>query len=120
MADHYSVEANEALAAYRLVFSNGGNFELTDADTDFPFGCTQADSADSGDLVALTLPGARVKLTASAAIAVGARIKPAAAGKIATFDAGAGHVCVGYALEAAAADGDVIECMFLVEMIADV
>lgn len=114
----YSVEAGEALPAYRLVFLNSASFELTDDDEDIPFGCTQADSADDGDLVALYLSGQRVKLTASAAIARGARIKPAAAGKIATFDEAANHVCVGYTLEAAAADGDVIEVLFQIEQIA--
>lgn len=50
------------------------------------------------------------RLTASAAIAVGDRVKCAAAGKIAVLTAGSDAYdrLVGIALEAAAADGDVI------------
>lgn len=50
------------------------------------------------------------RLTASAAIAAGDRVKCAAAGKIATLTAGSDAYdrLVGIALEAAAADGDVI------------
>ena len=45
---------------------------------------------------------------------------PAAAGKIATFVSSTGNYLVGYALEAAAADGDVIECLLQIEQIAEV
>lgn len=65
--------------------------------------------AESGDLVGVYCDGVQ-KLTASAAISAGARVKCAAAGKVATLTAGtdAYDRLVGIALEAAAADGDTI------------
>lgn len=51
------------------------------------------------------------QLVASAAIAVGAKVITAAAGKVATVGAGANPI--GIALEAAAADLDVIDVLFI-------
>ncbi len=65
--------------------------------------------ATSGQTFGVYCDGVQ-RLTASAAIAVGDRVKCAAAGKIATLTAGSDAYdrLVGIALEAAAADGDVI------------
>ncbi|VXB75410.1 DUF2190 family protein [Pseudoclavibacter sp. 8L] len=51
------------------------------------------------------------QLTASAAIAAGAKVISAAAGKVATIGAGANPI--GLALEAASADNDVIDVLFI-------
>jgi predicted RecA/RadA family phage recombinase len=55
------------------------------------------------------------RVTASAAVAVGDRVKCAAAGKVAVLTAGSDAYdrLVGIALEAAAADGDVIAVKFI-------
>lgn len=54
-----------------------------------------------------------LKMVASAAIAAGAQLEPAASGKVVTLVLGAGTTSyiIGVALTAAAADGDVIEVM---------
>lgn len=63
----------------------------------------------TGDTFGVYMDGVQ-RLTASAAIAAGDRVKCAATGKIATLTAGSDAYdrLVGVALEAAAADGDVI------------
>ena len=115
-----NVTAGAAVGQYRLVQNSSGDAIVTTAASDLPIGCSQADAADSGEDFPMTLSGCRVKLTASAAIAKHAQIMPAAAGKIATFVSSTGNYLVGYALEAAAADGDVIECLLQIEQIAEV
>lgn len=66
----------------------------------------------SGDPVTVFLrPSGVHQLVASGAIAVGAKVISATAGKIATIGAGAN--AIGIALEAAAADGDVIDVLFI-------
>lgn len=67
----------------------------------------------AGDAIGLQVTAPTVYAIASAAIADGAKVKPAANGKVAT--AGAGDSFSGIALEAAAADGDVIEVLPLPE-----
>lgn len=121
MADQtFSIEAGADIEKFRLIYDNGGSYEPTTAATNRPVGCTQESSVDSGDLVAMRLPAQRVKLTASGAITAGAQIVGAADGKIAALTAGAGKYVCGYALEAATADGHIIECFFDVEQIATV
>ncbi len=70
--------------------------------------------AVSGDLVGVYRGGVQY-LTASAAISAGAPVKCAAAGKIVTYVDGtdAQLRLVAIALEAAAADGDVIACVMV-------
>lgn len=71
-----------------------------------------AQDAATGDRVTVFPRSQGVqRLTASGAIAVGARVISAAAGKIAT--AGASTNSIGIALEAAAADNDVIDVLFI-------
>lgn len=66
----------------------------------------------SGDRVLVyTRAGGVQRLTASGAIAAGARVISAAGGKIVTQ--GAGTNPIGIALQAAAADNDVIDVLFL-------
>lgn len=68
--------------------------------------------AVAGDPVTVFLrPSGVQELTASGAIAAGAKVISAATGKIATIGAGANPI--GIALEAAANDGDVIDVLFI-------
>ncbi len=93
------------LARYVLVTTTGA-VVVTTGGTDNPLGVT-TQSAESTKLVTLGL-GGKFFCTASAAIAKGANIMPAADGKIATHTAT--NVLIGKALQAASADGDIIEC----------
>jgi hypothetical protein len=80
---------------------------------DAPVGVITDEATTAGDLVNVALLGARpgtVRMVASAAIAQGALLEPAANGRVQTLGAGAGtHHVVGRALDAAAAAGEVIE-----------
>jgi hypothetical protein len=80
---------------------------------DTPIGVITDEAAAIGDLVNISLigcAGRTVRMVASAAIAQGALIEPAANGRVATLGAGAGtHHVVGRALDAASSAGDVIE-----------
>lgn len=80
---------------------------------DTPVGVITDEAAAVGDLVNVSLLGARsgtLRMVASAAIAQGALIEPAASGRVTTLGGGAGtHHVVGRALDAAGAAGDVIE-----------
>jgi hypothetical protein len=69
------------------------------------------DAKTGGELTVFTRAGGVHRLTASAAIAAGAKVISAADGKIATI--GAGTNPVGLALTAAAANNDVIDVLFL-------
>lgn len=104
--------AGGTIAQYRLVKldSTQGQVVVTSAITDVGVGASMQ-SASSGDTVPVQTFG-KVKLTASAAISIGAEVMPTAAGsgKVMT-SAGATAVSIGLALEAAGADGDIIEVM---------
>jgi hypothetical protein len=80
---------------------------------DTPIGVITDEAVAAADLVNVALLGARgctVRMVASAAIAQGALLEPAANGRVQTLGAGAGtHHVVGRALDAAGAAGDVIE-----------
>src|SRR6185503_7832924 len=80
------------------------------ADTPIGIALAMASGAEENIDVVL-LPGslAPMKMVASAAIAVGALLEPAANGRVATLGGGVGtHHVVGRALEAAAGAGNVI------------
>lgn len=83
------------------------------AAVDTPIGVITDEATAIGDLVNVSLLGATrstLRMVASAAIAQGALLEPAASGRIATLGSGAGtHHVVGRALDAAIAAGDVIE-----------
>lgn len=108
-----SFKAAGAILANRLLKLTAENtVDLATAITDNIIGVS-LNAAAAGEYVdVLTTPGAKAKVTASAAIAVGAQVMPAAgaAGKCATA-AGATAKSCGIALTAAAADGEVIEVL---------
>jgi hypothetical protein len=80
---------------------------------DVPIGVITDEAAAVGDIVNVALLGSArstLRMVASAAIAQGALVEPAASGRVATLGGGAGtHHVVGRALDAAANAGDVIE-----------
>ena len=69
---------------------------------------TEAAAADDVISVWLRTKQGTMKMKASAAIATGAEVEAAASGKIATKSSG---TAIGIALEAAGADGDIIEVL---------
>ncbi len=81
------------------------------ADSAKVLGVAAQDAAVGDRVTVFARSGGVQRLTASGAIAVGARVISAAAGKIATI--GAGTNAIGIALEAAAADNDVIDVLFI-------
>lgn len=109
-----NMPAGAALSAYRLVKGSAGEAVYnTAAATDRPIGTTQYAVA-SGDDVAvkpLNAPGTH-QMVASAAISQHADVFAAADGKISALPAAAGdYLRIGQALEAAAADGDIIQVL---------
>ena len=105
--------AGEALAAYRLVIlSNNNEVVLADEGDDTIIGSTGIDGAvaDGADVnVRLWNASGTRRLTAGGAITAGAAVAVAANGKVvALTDETKAY---GQALEAAAADGDVIEVL---------
>lgn len=100
--------SGEALAAHRLVKLSGSTVVYADAGEQ-AVGVTNAAYA-SGAHTAFDVINKEgtVKVTASGAISAGAAIFPAADGKITATPNGAS---IGFALEAATADDDVIECV---------
>ena len=92
--------------------STAGNIAIAGA-ADKPIGVITDEAAAIGDFVDVDLLGSAKEtkiMVASAAIAAGDYLMPAANGKVATMSASAGtYYCVGRALKAAAADGDQIE-----------
>ena len=80
---------------------------------DTPIGVISDEATAAGEAVSVSLLGSSrgtVRMVASAAIAQGALVEPAASGRIQTLGAGAGtHHVVGRALDAATAAGDLIE-----------
>jgi hypothetical protein len=83
------------------------------AAADTPIGVITDEAAAIGDLVNVSLLGARgstVRMVASAAIVQGALLEPAASGRVQTLTGSVGtHHVVGRALDAASSAGDVIE-----------
>lgn len=104
--------AGAAVGQYLLLQNSSGNVIVATAATQLIVGCSQATSAASGETLPMYLGGQVVKLRASAAIAKHARVMATTDGEIVTFTSGAGVFAVGIALEAAAADQDVIEVWF--------
>lgn len=103
-----TLTSGEALASYRLVKLSGSTVIYADAGEQ-AVGITNADYA-SGEHTAFDVinKSGTVKLTASGAIAAGAPIYQGDDGKVTATPNGA---AIGFALEAATADGDVIECV---------
>ena len=99
--------AGTDLEAYRRVKLSSGNVVYADAGEEF-IGVT-ARKALSGEFVAINLRSASrtYKMVANGAITAGVTIYGALGGKV---SASASGVAQGVALEAATADGDIIEC----------
>lgn len=108
-------KADAAIAARFLLAKIGTDIDHVDLAgvNDLPLGVITDEAEAAEDLVNVALLGSAcstLKGVASAAIAAGDLIVPAAAGKLRTLPAGAGtYSIVGRALQAAAADNDVIE-----------
>ncbi|MDD5657872.1 MAG: DUF2190 family protein [Elusimicrobia bacterium] len=105
-----SFTAGETIAQHLRVKLSAGVLAVAGA-ADSELG-TVLNRAVSGDAVAVRLRTAAgtCKMVASGEIAAGADVYTAAVGKI-TATAGSGIFCVGTSLEAATADGDVIEVL---------
>lgn len=96
-----------ALTRYLLCKTKGAAV-VSAAKTDVCFGIIQ-DGADANAPHATFCTGGTTKAIASAAIADGALLMPAAGGKVVTYDAAATSVKIGVANQAAGADGDEFE-----------
>ncbi len=103
-------------AAWRLVKMSGAGAQVilnTATSTDIPIGVVQpAESYASGAYVAVKdfKQGGTHKVTAAGAITAGVAIYAAAAGKVQALPGGAGtYRYLGWSLQAATADGDIIE-----------
>jgi hypothetical protein len=97
--------------AYHIVQSSGGKqyAGLATGDTLVLVGVNQADVL-AGDNIGVC-PFGVSRIVAGAAITAGVRITSNASGR--AVAAGSGDVVIGYAREAAAADGDTIEAFIL-------
>jgi hypothetical protein len=104
------IEAGVALTQGQLVKLSGSTVVVCTA-SDRPFGVATEEFAvgDTASIATFAVNGT-VLLEASAAIALGAQVKPAAAGRVTSATTG---LLVAYALEAATAAGDRIECALL-------
>jgi hypothetical protein len=116
MAHEYSAAIGEfragaAIGQFRLVKLDGSTppkLVVTALATDVPFGTLQQQTLADGDVVTTVVAG-RTKVVASGPIAVGAVLQPASAGRVATHTAN--NTRCGRALQAAAADGDIIDVL---------
>ena len=96
----------------RLVSASGANTVANSgADVATVIGVAGDDALNGAPVTVYPRPAGVHPLVASAAIAVGAKVMSAAGGKVATIGAGANPI--GIALEAAAADLDVIDVLFI-------
>jgi len=101
-----TITAGAARAAFLRVYNSSGTWTTADA-THGAIGVQQVPSLATTDKVAIkccNAPGT-VKMTANEAITAGANVYAAAAGKVAST----GTIIEGQTLEAAGADGDIIE-----------
>lgn len=104
--------ASAAVTGGRLVVVSGAyTVAHAGADAANVVGVAAHDAAIGEDVTIWTRAGGVQRLVASAAIAAGARVISAATGKAATIGAGANSL--GIALQAAAADNDVIDVLFV-------
>ena len=101
-----AILASATLAAYRLI-TGAGAYAGADANSDV-VGVTQEPAASGAYVPTRFLTAGTVKLTASGAITANVNVYKAANGKIGTTNT---NKLIGIALEAATADGDVIEVL---------
>ena len=108
-------EAGAAVANKRLVKLSGGQvIHNTVTETDDPVGISEYSVEATGDLLAVRLlnDAGSFEATAAGVVDQGADVFAAADGKIQALPAAAGtYRKVGIALEAATADGDIIEIL---------
>lgn len=110
------IEAGVALTQGQLVKISGTTVVVCTA-SDEPFGAATEKFA-AGEIASIAIAGAvngTVLLEASAAIGLGIKVKPAAAGRVTAGGALGSETgrLVAVALEAATAQGDRIECALL-------
>ena len=98
--------AGEAIATANLRLKLSGTSVVKAGATEFDIGTALTAAANGENLVVKLAHTGTVTMVASKIIAAGAAVYPAAAGKIS--DAVAGYR-IGYALNASAADGDLVE-----------
>lgn len=111
------VEAGSAVTIYRFVSqaSGDGQYDHTGAGARM-HGIAAETISTVGAALAMVIPnGAIVKIQAGAAISRGAQVESDANGKAVTHVSGVGKVRAGTALDAAAADGEIIRMQFLVD-----
>ena len=106
----FSLEAAEAITRFQNVYINSSQKWAVATTSTPPAIATALDTVASGGTLAAELfsSGGSLKMIAAEAITVGSRVYQAAAGKVADTVAGA---YMGIALDAASADGDVIEVL---------
>lgn len=110
-----TVQAGTAVTIYRMVAiaSDGQADHVAGAQGDVDGVCGESE-ATVGQPFAMVVPdGGVAMIEAGAAVALGALIASNASGQAITWVDAAGNVCMGRALEAAAASGDVIAVNFL-------
>lgn len=106
-----SYVAGEALAIGRRVKVSAANTVIyTDAD-EVSVGVTVAAVASGAMVPVAPVGGTSLKICACAAVTAAAAIYGRADGKVDDAGAGSGSAVIGVALEAALADGDIIECV---------
>lgn len=110
-----TLKAGEDLSSkqfYIVQLDASGDVEVGEGATDLLVGVLQ-NKPESGQAATYRF-GGTTKVVASAAIAIGAWVTSTAAGKAVTTTTD-GDVVVGRALEAAAADGDIIEIQMSIQ-----
>jgi hypothetical protein len=103
-----SVAAAGAVASGRFI-NQAGAYPAAGG---LPIGCAACDG-EAGDLIPVDVIGV-TDAVAGAAIVKDAPLMLDAAGKVVTHDGAAGKHAVGRAMQAAAADGDVIEILLAI------
>jgi len=101
--------AGAAIGAYLRVKISSGKLAAAGLTDDTAIGTLTEESFADGDIRTVCLWGPTQKAVAAAAITAGAKVFTAAGGKV-SVSASTGRSC-GIALEAAGADGDVIEIL---------
>jgi hypothetical protein len=106
-----SILADAAIGQWRLVKVTSTGCDVATADTDKIIGVEQNGCAATEQAVVRFI--GTTKVVASAAISAGDLLTATTGGKVVTTTTDK-KVVIGRALEAAAADGDVIECLLMI------
>jgi selenocysteine lyase/cysteine desulfurase len=102
--------ADNAVTAYNVVKVTSTGCDVATASSDAIIGVAQATCAAAEQAVVRFI--GTTKVIASAAISAGAKLTATTAGKVVTTTTDH-HNVIGIALEAAAADGDIIEALLV-------